>query len=921
MYANRAVQTSSTVGTGAYQLDGASPGLRSLTASMASIAERLGLPGGAEGPWKVRYTATGDGKDELGIGTLTPAAGGGFATLARDEVVEGANGAAAVSWPPGIRTIAIMPHADSLASLAHVDQPLGAVQRTGRDRYGWGLVADGETDNADALEAAINGANGQKILLPPGTLRVSRALNITADAFHLCGEKAERGQPTLVIDNAGTVIDASEIEAGQWFISRYETSNPASIIGPFVVENLGVLLGAAHGFEFGRADLAAGSLDRANYDLLQDALGQRYVFGVQFRNVRIKGTDPVRNSDAGGVLPRSGQRLIMLTKAFEVTIENLSTRGGDIAVETWGADCIVIDNVRLNHNHIPLLLQRSGFFGAVQNRVQRFQSEHYTFGCIIADSIAASIIDYRCEANVNFGGVPAKHGRWDMTDDLGITCAVTADLSPGTAGIVIPFSENMEGIIHPYASLLRIFNDDHSEYVWPIAVSGANVTVWSLAFAFDWSDATANVERIHGYSIFGGGTYNVECLNGDPEAYLSCPTFVYLKQSGSMYVKNAGKNPGLNNPTGIEVSSVVIGNKVDLDPNFNAGLYMDGVSSSLSPEPHPLAWHADYPAQKGWHPQNAGFRMARRTAPDEIADVPGFRQWAFTPDGYTITTDGLDARIVRKVAGDADTEEKHSVWEIPTTAAATFYNKTIPSQARGTALEVVIVARARSVATTMTWQVLGVGGSLVKNVALGTDWAIVRVPYNGVPTQWGSGRTGSNAGIRIVAGDQDIQVRAVFVREKPIQDMPNGHLARASYRKFLGISGGPPKTSGAVAMAVAKPIAGAPNNARLRVQFSATSRGGTQGYCWVSGEYLIHMSTYSGTAAVVGAIVEKHKTQQSLNAGVLALDVTITVAGSGSDLTVSANASLSGSSNGSVTEVIAYMDVEVLGEPVQLDAA
>jgi len=163
------------------------------------------------------------------------------------------------------------------------------------------------------------------------------------------------------------------------------------------------------------------------------------------------------------------------------------------------------------------------------------------------------------------------------------------------------------------------------------------------------------------------------------------------------------------------------------------------------------------------------------------------------------------------------------------------------------------------------------------------------VPFNGVPAQWATGRTGSNAGVRIVAGDEDIQIRAVFVREKPIQDMPNGHLSRATYREFLAVAGGPPKTSGTVAMAVAKPIVGTPNNARLRVNFSATPRGGTQGYCWVSGEYLLHVSTYSGTAALVGALVEKHKTQQSINASVLQLDVTITVGGSGSELTVSAN--------------------------------
>lgn len=900
---NRAKETSTTTGTGVLTLAGAAAGFVSLATELARQS------GDANGPWRTTYLAFRNTDWEVGTGIVTAGSGGGSDTLTRETVSASTNGNAAVNWPAGAKTILIAPAAESLALLPY-------------SPFLFGMRADGVTDDADALEKAINNANGRTVHLPARRIYISRPLIITAEAFHLRGEKSERGQPTLEIDHAGTIIDASDISAGQWVISRFETSSPAEVLGPFVIENLGVELGAANGFEFGRADLAAGSLDRADYDTLTDASGQRYIFAVQIRNVRIIGDTPNRVSDENGVLTRSGQRLIMITKGFECTIENLSTRGGDIAIETWGADCMVIDNVRLNHCHIPIVLQRSGFFGAVQNRVTRFQSEHYTFGCIIADSVAASISDYRCEANVNFGGAPYGHGRFNLTSELGITCAIVADDDPDTAGIDITFSEDMTGIVHPYASLLRVFDGSgNSEYVWPIAVNGTKVTVWSLGLAFDWSAASASVERIHGYSIFGGGTYNIILTGGDPEAYLDCPTYVYLRQSGSMYVQGSGKNPGTNTPTGNEVRAVVVGNRGGISPNFNSGLYMTDVASSLAPEPHPAAWHADYPAQKGWFPQNAGFRMARRSAPDEIADVPGFRQWAFTPDGYSITTDNLHERIVRKVAGDTDTQELHSVWEIPTTGAATFYSKTIPSQARGTMLEVIIVARARSSATTMTWQVLGVGGSAAKSVDLTTDWAIVRVPYNGVPTQWGTGRTGNNAGVRVVAGDEDIQVRAVFVRERPVQDLPTGYLSRASWREFLAISGGPPKTSGATALAVVRPVLGSPNNARLLIEFAATPRGGTQGYTWVSGEYVAHLTTFSGTAGLSGAVVERHKSKVSINAAVLELDVTITVSGSGSDLTILANVSLTGSSASGVSEVIAYLDVTALGEAVEMAAA
>lgn len=902
MYANRAVQTSSTVGSGTYQLDGANPGLRSLAASMADIAERLDLPGGAEGPWKVRYTATGDGKSELGIGTLTPAEGGGFASLTRDEVIEGSNGAAAVSWAPGTRTIAIMPHADSLASLAHVDQALGPVQRTGRDRYGWGLVADGETDNAAALEAAINASNGLPIDLPPGTLKVGRALVITAGSFHLRGARGERGQ---VKGGQGTVIDAADIAAGDWLVDAYSAEAPLTNgIGPFTVENVEVRLGLANGFQFGRPDLSnAGQTDRSQYDTVADGSGQRYVHGVRFSHCKIVGTRVTPASDGNGIIARSGQRLIRLAKAFESVVEDTMLDGGDVQIETWGCDTPTVREVRGNYCHVPILFQNSGTF-SVAHRVRDFQTEHFTFGAIVSVSAMVDGAGIRVEANV---GSPAKHGRWNMTSDLAITAEVTA----GSGAVV--FSEDMTGILHPYLSLIELSDGaGNSDVCLVQGVNGTDVTVWTLGFAFDWSDAAASVVRIHGYGVMHGGTYGANYGGGHVDPYLNCPAFVNWSQSGSMVIANVLKNPGTNG----DVRSLCLGNKVGNSPNYSRGMVFVGCSTSLLPvEPaHPHVRVVDQVGSMGMAPHQAGLRLPKLDPWAIVAQLPGRRVVALDPTNYTYSA--FDNIVIKVIAGDANTNQRFAAWKVPASTVLNFGLPTVPSAVptKPTQIRWGIVARTVSgAAGSLAMQTVGNSGSTSLSYPVAGSLDCIEVMEDGIPPQWTGSRTTVPPGIRITPA-QDTYILGVYMIEEPRNVLESAYLGRASGRKVPVAKG--------VATGICKVACERNNSGFVHVKFrnSATIRGGNQGYCYVNGEWSIAFSSHGGVPKLVGSVQQLWKTQDSVNPGVFTIDVAVTAAVSGQELTISVEFTVGGSSAGSVSECIGYWGCEVLGDDAHLAA-
>ena len=103
--ANRAKETTQTVGSGTYTLDGPPVGFQSLVTACQKVT------GDNTGPWYVEYLVSDTVDFEGGFGFVTDA---GSDTLSRDVIVTSSNADAAVVWAAGTRNVVVMPHAASL---------------------------------------------------------------------------------------------------------------------------------------------------------------------------------------------------------------------------------------------------------------------------------------------------------------------------------------------------------------------------------------------------------------------------------------------------------------------------------------------------------------------------------------------------------------------------------------------------------------------------------------------------------------------------------------------------------------------------------------------------------------------------------------------------------------------------------------
>ena len=110
---NRAKETTTTTGTGTYNLAGA-PSTKYITLVLSLTRAQ-----GGGGPWaKVPYVVS-DGVDyEIGLGTVTNAAPD---TLFRDTVLESSNLGAAVDWGAGTRDVIISPSSYDLAMVDDIN--------------------------------------------------------------------------------------------------------------------------------------------------------------------------------------------------------------------------------------------------------------------------------------------------------------------------------------------------------------------------------------------------------------------------------------------------------------------------------------------------------------------------------------------------------------------------------------------------------------------------------------------------------------------------------------------------------------------------------------------------------------------------------------------------------------------------------
>ena len=119
VYADRVQETSTTTGTGTYNLAGAVTGFQGFVAGIGNANTCF-------------YTAT-DGIDwEVGLGTVTDA---GTDTLARTSILASSNAGAAVNWAAGTRSIFVTIPA------IQASEPIGTIKAIGHSTVPYGFLA------------------------------------------------------------------------------------------------------------------------------------------------------------------------------------------------------------------------------------------------------------------------------------------------------------------------------------------------------------------------------------------------------------------------------------------------------------------------------------------------------------------------------------------------------------------------------------------------------------------------------------------------------------------------------------------------------------------------------------------------------------------------------------------------------------
>lgn len=609
----------------------------------------------------------------------------------------------------------------------------------------YGAVGDGVEDDTAAIEAAINNSEGGCVYFPPGEYLVTDRLNITVKRYSLQGSVCERGTNALATTSGypTTTIKFRPANNTTYLVSLHEHANPSAVLGPFEHKNLTFdlrvadLSGSSMGFEFG--DPSESPVSDGEY--------QRYVFGVRFDGCAFHGNRADRDC-VDGVLSRDYTIFISLTKCFEAVINDCSFLGGDTQIKGWGCDKPTIRNVRSQASHIPIHLLASGSF-RVQHTINNLQVEGWTFAPIVSNvELAAS--DIRLEQKEG-------SGKYDLTGELGITASVTEGSS------TLTFSSDMTNILFPDLSIIQITDGTIIQNCFVTDVSTTTVTVDAIT-RINFTDATANVTRIHGYGpIHMAEFQDASYVNISSGASENCPAFVYVVGRSGMSIVNAGRRRGND----LELKSMVIGNRLEAQYYLNSQMAFSNCSPLVIADPEePLVyvdnWRESYGV--GYYSPNSRSKPGERFYALSLAS----RVWPFTPKNSG--TSKFDSHLIPFVElnGDAysdegNTAERIWAWYLYSGCTTPFrlYNDSLPSDPNGL-IRLRMKVRSVGASGTMQYGFVGDGISGLVTIDLTDDWLLYERVLE-LPVEWQTNPPTLNRGFAFY--DDDYYIAVVTVEE------------------------------------------------------------------------------------------------------------------------------------------------------------
>ena len=744
----------------------------------------------------------------------------------------------------------------------------------------FGAVGDGVADDTAAIQNAINNSPRNAVYFPRGVYKVTDTLAITTPSYSIVGERTERGMNSQSARSSGNYsavrINFVPTDTTKFLVNIFQATDSTVFLGPFEHKDICFVQNNANGFQFGNESLPVND----------GPGGQAFIVNVRFDNCNFEaGAIGSMGSDANGVITLLNRRHIGLTKAFESVIKDCSFWAGDYGIRSYGCDKLNITSCRA-YTQRPLDFQGVGSF-TVQHTVHDFQTEGWLIAPIRNNGVELAVTNSRFEANV---GTPTGYSRFALP-----SCTATVTANSAT----LTFSRTMDNILIPGWSVIELTDGTNTDTCFVTAVSGTSVTVSTANFRFTWSGTATTVTRIHTVGpLHVPGNYGSSYTNISAGAGLNCPGFVYGGGRGAMYLTNCSAESGAYG----NIECLAIGNKAS-----NSQFYMNGqmvftsCSALLTPSvPSPLIRIVNWNEANG----PVDTTNARAFGADSFDSFnKAQRKWIYTPARYLHSSQL--GHVFKRVTGDAGTSQIVYAWLLdstdPSTRTLNIYDDALPSATSG-GIKILVRAKAVSVGSTLSI-VAGsnLGGATIKTLSLSTDWQTYTVA-SGVPGQWAS--SGTSNRLLQFNPSADIYISAVVVLDENPSGLntyiDNG-VGKALVHKSVTLTSG---TGQIIARGV-----GQHESFKVKA-YGTNTGGGNDGYASVYGEFIVQTCFNAGAYAVRG-VSTQYKQKQSINSGVIDVDIAITAAVVSGLAEITATVTLSGSAGG--TTAIFYFEIEGLG--------
>ena len=607
----------------------------------------------------------------------------------------------------------------------------------------------GATDMTLPVAQATNASQGKcPVKFTDSNYLITDTLPLTVYQYSWEGKRTERGTwAQLPADYYATTITFTPADTTKFMVSEYEATSSTLMIGPFEHRNLRFTIGDANGFEFGREALGVPVSPETQY----------YVYGVRFDNCDLNGTaaDPTANP----TLTRSGKKLLWITKGFECVIQDVSLRGCDTQIRSYGCDKLTLRNIRSQGSHIPFDLN-PGSYLSVQHVIDNIQVEGWTF-TPIKGFVPIAATNLRLEQVGSATGL----GRYALSQ----TAVVTAN--SGT----LTFSGDMTNILFPDLSLIELTDGTNVETCLVKTVSGTTVTVYANASAsadtycqtITWSAAAATVTRIHGYGPIQFCGHDSSYINVATDASTGCPAFVYVGNHGNLYVNGATAQSGSHDP----VASLAIGNRLQGSGVLNQGMVFANCTPNIAGNTyHPYITVSNIRTNYG----KGLYNTSNRSGTNDVDSLfKTTRKWCWTPHNTNTSAAGNSHRVpFVSVAGDTNSTQYFMSWLLNATYGS-LYLGDAALLSSGSYIRIKVRAKAKTATAVLTAVFFdGTTDATAFTVNLvNTAWTLFEKTV-AVPSQWKTSRTTYGiAGIYFGVGVAE----EAYLAGVEIEEIPEGH--------------------------------------------------------------------------------------------------------------------------------------------------